>query len=84
MADANTSTPSPSAKDDGDLINVVLRKEDYRRLSRLLETLRRIDGWCSVNRYLARIILYGGIAALIFLSQGLDAVRNLFSGMGKH
>ena len=84
MADGNSSTAASNSKDESEFINVMLPREDYRRLSRLLETLRRIDGWCSINRYLARIVLYGGIAALIFLSQALDAVRNLFSGMGKH
>lgn len=84
MADGDSSTTAVKSKDESEFVNVMLPREDYRRLSKLLDTLRRVDGWCSINRSIAKIFLYGAIAALIVLSQALDAVRNLFSGLGKH
>lgn len=84
MADSNSSTIAPVAKDDNELVTVILRKADYHRLTNLLAIFERVDGWCRVNRYIARIVLYGAIAGLIFISQALDAIRNLFSGLGKH
>jgi len=84
MADGNTSTPVSNDKGETDFVNVMLPREDYRRLSKLLDTLRRVDGWCSINRSIAKIFLYGAIAALIVLSQVLDAIKNIFSSLGKH
>jgi len=71
-------------QDEKEFINVSLPKDDFQRLSKLLETLRRIDGWCSINRAIGKFIIFGAIAVLVVLSQGFDAVRNLLSGFGKH
>lgn len=62
-------------------VNVVLSYEDARRLQRLLSLWRSIDGWCRVNRFIGHVLFFGLLAAVILLSNALDAVRNLF-GLG--
>lgn len=54
-----------------------LSTQDLLRLSRLLRTIERVEGWCKINRAIAKFIIYGGIAALIVLSQGIDAIKHL-------
>lgn len=54
-----------------------LDADDLRRLSWLLAIVGRIEGWCAVNRWIGKVILVGGIGALILLSNVVDAVKNL-------
>lgn len=54
-----------------------LDPEDIERLKQLAKTLKRIDGWCRVNRVIGKFIIITIIGSLILLSQGLDAIRNL-------
>lgn len=55
-----------------------LEPEDIERLKQLAKTLKRIDGWCKVNRAIGKFIIVTVIGLLILFSQGLDAIRNLF------
>lgn len=47
------------------------------RLQRLLRVLARIEGWCVVNRAIAKAIIIGGLGLLILFSNALDAIKNL-------
>ena len=68
---------------DEDHITVTLPKDDYQRLSKLLSTLKMVDGWCRINRAIAKFLIFGIITALIVMSQTLDAVKNLI-GLKAH
>lgn len=76
-------------RDDGnEKVTITIARDDYERLSRLLKGLERIDSWCFINRKLGRLIFFGTIAGLVVLSQGIDAVRNIFGSLlgvlGRH
>lgn len=54
-----------------------LSVEDRRRLTWLLNIIGKIEGWCVINRAIAKVILVGAIGLLILFSNALDAIRNL-------
>ena len=54
-----------------------LSPEEIERLQRLAALLKRVDGWCRVNRSIGKFIIVTVIGLLIIMSQGLDAIRNL-------
>lgn len=56
-----------------------LDKEDIDSLTTILAIWRKAQGWCAINRWLFRWVVFGLIAALIIASQFVDAVKNLFS-----
>lgn len=61
--------PSPEPKK--------LSQEDIERLQRFAGILERVEGWCLVNRAIAKAVIIGGIGLLILFSNALDAVKNL-------
>lgn len=69
---------------ENDTVNVTLSSTDYQLFMTFISTLRRIDGWCKINKAIGKWLLFGGITLLILMSQGLDAVRNLLGLSGKH
>lgn len=54
-----------------------LTPEEIERLRRFSGVLERVEGWCLINRAIAKIVLIGGIGLLILFSNALDAVKNL-------
>jgi len=61
-----------------------LSKDDIDRLSWLLGIVEMVEGWCKINRMIAKFIIVVIIGTLIMFSQAFDAVRNLLSFGGKH
>lgn len=56
-----------------------LSDDELKALKSLAQFYKMIQGWCRINRWIALT----GFAILIALSQGFDAIKNLFS-VGKH
>jgi hypothetical protein len=54
-----------------------LDADDVRRLTWLLAVVGRIEGWCSINRWIGKVVIAGIITFLIMTSQAWDAIRNL-------
>jgi hypothetical protein len=54
-----------------------LDADDVRRLTWLLAVVSRIEGWCSINRWIGKVVIAGVITFLIMTSQAWDAIRNL-------
>lgn len=50
-----------------------LSPEELKALKSLAQFYKMIQGWCRINRWLALTLL----AALIAMSQALDAIKNL-------
>lgn len=63
---------------ESELVTVTLPKDDYQLFMHFISILKRVDGWCSVNRAIGKFILFVVITALIMFSQGFDAIKNLF------
>lgn len=61
-----------------------LDPEDLRRLHGLLSILRRIDGWCKINRIIGRWIVFTLIATLVILTQGYDAIVRVLGAIRGH
>lgn len=61
-----------------------LSKEELDRLTWLLGIVEMVEGWCKINRMIAKFIIVVIIGTLIMFSQAFDAVRNLLSFGGKH
>jgi len=61
-----------------------LSKDDINRLSWLLGIVEMVEGWCKINRMIAKFFIVVIIGTLIMFSQAFDAVRNLLSFGGKH
>jgi len=55
-----------------------LSPEEVAALARIAKVYGRIEGWCKVNRAIGKFVFFTVIGLLILLSQGLDAIRNLF------
>jgi hypothetical protein len=72
--------------DDIDPVEFIkgLEPEDLKRLHRLLSILRRIDGWCRVNRAIGRWFIFTVIAALVIVTQGYDAIIRLLGAIRGH
>jgi hypothetical protein len=54
-----------------------LDADDIRRLAWLLAVVGRIEGWCSVNRWIGKAIIASIITFLIMTSEAWNAIRNL-------
>ena len=54
-----------------------LDKDDLDRLERLLATLRMVDGWCKVSRWIGKWIIVSGLTLLVLLSGAVEALQKL-------
>ena len=54
-----------------------LSEDEIASLQRLARILTRIEGWCLVNRAIAKVLIVGALGLLILFSNALDAVKNL-------
>ena len=61
-----------------------LDHDDVARLAKLLAALRRVDGWCSVNRAIAKWLIFTAIAAIVLMSSGYDTLVRLISFLRGH
>jgi hypothetical protein len=61
-----------------------LDADDIRRLHSLISILRRVDGWCKVNRFIGRWIIFTLIATLIIMVQGYDAIIRVVGAIRGH
>lgn len=56
-----------------------LSKDDIDRLTWLLGIVETAEGWCKINRMIAKFVIVALIGTLILFSQAFDALRNLLS-----
>lgn len=54
-----------------------LDKGDLQRLDWLLSVLRKVDGWCSVNRFVGKWVIVTGLTFLVLLSGAVEAFQKL-------
>lgn len=71
---------------DNDLAQFLngLEPDDLRRLHKLISILRRVDGWCRINRAIGRWFIFTVIAALVIVTQGYDAIIRLLGAIRGH
>lgn len=56
-----------------------LSEDELKALKSLAKLWARVEGWCAVNRWIGKTLIIGGVGLLILLSQGLDAIKNIFA-----
>lgn len=78
------SNAPPEIPDHARLFISKLSSDDINRLSWLLGIVEMVEGWCKINRMIAKFLIVVVIGTLILFSQAFDAVRNLLSWGGKH
>ena len=61
-----------------------LDSDDIKRLHSLIAILRRVDGWCKVNRFIGRWIVFTFIATLVIMTQGYDAIVRVLGAIRGH
>jgi hypothetical protein len=76
--DNQVSNP-PELPEHARLFISKLSEDDIGRLAWLLGIVETIEGWCKINRMIAKFIIVFIIGTLILFSQAFDAVRNLLS-----
>ena len=54
-----------------------LDADDLRRLSWLLAMIGRVEGWCSINRWIGKVVIAGAITILIMTSEAWMAIKHL-------
>jgi hypothetical protein len=65
------------SEDEAQELLAKLDADDIRRLTWLLAVVGRIEGWCSVNRWIGKAIIASIITFLIMTSEAWNALRNL-------
>lgn len=63
------------SEDTHDLLK--LEPDDVRLLLRLIRIMKRIEGWCAVNRWIGKTLLYGALTLLVLLSGAVEAIQKL-------
>lgn len=78
------SNPPEELPEHARLFISKLSEDDTKRLEWLLGIVEKIEGWCNINRMIAKFVIVSVIGLLIVMSQAFDAVRNLLGWGGKH
>lgn len=61
-----------------------LGPDDIKWLQWLLTALKRVDGWCRINRFIGRYLILGAIAVIVLMSNGYDALARFISFLRGH
>lgn len=67
-----------------ELVTVTLPRRRADLLFRLLDAVEKIEGWCVINRWIGKWILFAGLTAIILLSDAIDRAKNMLHSFGKH